>query len=204
MNDSQNIQRDTPLRRCSTFVWGMALFSVFGLASVLAYWSIGNSQTAYSIAAEERGKVTKEVAETQAGLIAAKTADQKIIPALNLKPKRTKVLVPGTPAHDKANAVPATPVNPANPAATEGASLNGQKIFRAKSCQSCHGDDGKSPIAPIYPVIAGKEASYLTAKMLDIKSEKYVTDLTPLMLTTISTCSEAEIKAMSEWLSTVK
>lgn len=197
MNDSQNIQRDTPLRRFTTFVWGIALFGVFGIASLIAYWSIDNSQNAYALAAEERGKVTKEVEEAQAALIAAKTADPKIIPALNQKPKRTKNFVPGTPSHEKANAVP-VPV--------EGASLDGQKVFLSKGCIACHGVDGKTSIDPRYPILAGvgKDAAYLSKKMQDIKSGEYATELTPLMQGFIAACSDEEIEAMSEWLATSK
>ena len=195
MNDSHNIQRDTPLRRFNTVVWGLALFGVFGLASVIAYWSIDRCQTAYALNSEERIKVVKDVNETQAKLLAQKETDKGIIHSLKVKQKRTEKFAPGTPSYEKANAVPVP---------TDGASLDGQKVFMAKTCFTCHGNDGKSPIAPIYPVISGKEADYLAQKMKDIKSGKHVTALTPLMLSFISVCSDEEIEAMSQWLSTVQ
>lgn len=215
MNDSQNIQRDTPLRRFNTFVWGMALFGVFGLASVIAYWMIGTPQTAYSLVGEERQKVTKEVVEAQNAIIASKKMSPKVISALSAGEKKTEAFVPGTPSYDRANAVPA-PVkkedekDDSNEAETdngnESAQLNGEKIFQMKGCAGCHGSQGKTPLDPSYPVLAGvgKDAAYLSQKMQDIKSGKYTTDQTILMKGFILACSDNEINAMSQWLATVK
>lgn len=205
MNDSLNPQRDTPLRRFNTFVWGMALFGIFGIASVIAYCWIGSPQdSVYEITSSKRLEIKRDIDAAQEELLTGKEIDEKtkqvapedlfekLAPELHKGPKKTKVLVPGLPTEGSTSSAPVT------------SNLDGSKLFVAKACQTCHGAEGKAPIAPIYPVLAGKEASYLNQKMLDIKNEKYVTALTPQMLGMIKMCSDEEILAISQWLASVK
>ena len=37
-------------------------------------------------------------------------------------------------------------------------------------CSACHGKDGKTPIDPSYPIIAGQHADFLAQAMRDYKS----------------------------------
>ncbi|MFM8546511.1 MAG: c-type cytochrome [Betaproteobacteria bacterium] len=39
-------------------------------------------------------------------------------------------------------------------------------------CAACHGKDGKTPIDPSYPRLAGQHADYLVRVLLDYKSEQ--------------------------------
>ena len=183
------------MRRFTTFVWGMAIFGIFGLMSVIAYMMIGSPKTAENLVSEQRLKVIKEAEATQQDLLAKNKVDLKLTPELKAKPKKTKMFVPGTPSHDKASA---------SPVASSG--LDGQKIFTAKGCATCHGPMGNKPLIPLYPVLSGvgKGATYLADKMRDIKSGKYTTALTPQMKPMIDQCNDEEIDAMSQWLSTVK
>jgi cytochrome c553 len=48
--------------------------------------------------------------------------------------------------------------------------LDGAKLYEEKTCFLCHGLDGKTPIAPIYPKIAGQELEYIRQQLKDIKS----------------------------------
>jgi cytochrome c553 len=45
----------------------------------------------------------------------------------------------------------------------------GRKIADAQ-CAACHGKDGKTPIDPTYPKIAGQYADYLAKSLHDYKS----------------------------------
>ena len=205
MNDSLNQQRDTPLKRFNAFIVGIALFGIFGVVSVLAYWFVDMSDPLYSMKSADRLSVKAQVDLAQEELLSDKEIDEKtmqvqpakvfekLTPELNAKPKASGKFVPGTKSFEEANAVP-VPV--------AGESLDGAKVFKAKSCNTCHGDDGKSSISPMYPMLAGqgKTAEYLAQKMRDIKSETYVSPLTPMMLAFIQQCSEEEIEAMSKWL----
>lgn len=45
----------------------------------------------------------------------------------------------------------------------------GRKIGEGQ-CAACHGKDGKSPIDPSYPIIAGQYPDYLAKALADYKS----------------------------------
>ncbi|HEU0202124.1 MAG TPA: cytochrome c [Burkholderiaceae bacterium] len=45
----------------------------------------------------------------------------------------------------------------------------GRKIADSQ-CAACHGKDGKTPIDPTYPMIAGQYADYLAKALQDYKS----------------------------------
>jgi cytochrome c553 len=45
----------------------------------------------------------------------------------------------------------------------------GRKIGEAQ-CAACHGKDGKSPIDPTYPKIAGQYADYMAKALLDYQT----------------------------------
>lgn len=46
----------------------------------------------------------------------------------------------------------------------------GALLFKTKTCTACHGKDGKTPILPDYPRIAGLPKAYILRQMRDIKS----------------------------------
>lgn len=47
-------------------------------------------------------------------------------------------------------------------------------VGKAKSevCAGCHGADGNQPTAPMYPILAGQHANYLSHALHDYKSGK--------------------------------
>ena len=47
---------------------------------------------------------------------------------------------------------------------------DGAELYKTKTCYTCHGKDGKTPIMPNYPKIAGQNAEYSLQQMKDIKS----------------------------------
>lgn len=49
-------------------------------------------------------------------------------------------------------------------------SLPGAQLFKTKTCTACHGQDGKTPLLPTYPRIAGNPKDYIVQQMTDIKS----------------------------------
>ena len=48
--------------------------------------------------------------------------------------------------------------------------MDGAALYKSKTCFSCHGQDAKTPILPIYPRLAGQNAEYALNQMKDIKS----------------------------------
>ena len=57
--------------------------------------------------------------------------------------------------------------------ATLGSSLvlaDGAALYAEKTCIACHGKEGKKPMLPTYPKLAGQNAAYMELQMKDIRS----------------------------------
>ena len=82
--------------------------------------------------------------------------------------------------------------------------LDGAKLYVEKTCVACHGKDAKSPILPAYPKLAGQSAAYAERQMLDIKSGARANGNSAAMKGVMHLVSDAEIKALAQWLATLK
>lgn len=52
-----------------------------------------------------------------------------------------------------------------------GAALaDGAALYAEKTCIACHGKEGKKPMTPTFPKLAGQNAAYMEQQMRDIKS----------------------------------
>lgn len=47
---------------------------------------------------------------------------------------------------------------------------DGAALYAEKTCIACHGKEGKKPLTPAFPKIAGQNAAYIEQQMNDIKS----------------------------------
>ena len=47
---------------------------------------------------------------------------------------------------------------------------DGAALYAEKTCVACHGKEGKKPLTPAFPKIAGQNAKYIEQQMNDIKS----------------------------------
>jgi cytochrome c len=81
---------------------------------------------------------------------------------------------------------------------------DGAKLYQDKTCWSCHGKDGKKPILPDYPKIAGQNAKYVEKQMMDIKSGARANGSSAAMKGVMDLVSEADIKAIAEYVSKMK
>ena len=79
----------------------------------------------------------------------------------------------------------------------------GEQLYQAKGCATCHGASGISP-APIWPNIAGQHKQYLVAQMKDIKSGKRNNGMSITMQGIIAAVSDEEIEKIAEWLASQK
>ena len=175
--------RDTPLRRFNTFWWGLAYFGLFGLVSVVVVSWTSKSPSAAELIAEERQEIIDRVNVKQAEILASKVVDsEKTAAALKKSPSASAVPLPTAVVADIGDPV------------------KGKELYKSKTCFTCHGADGNSPIAPMFPKLGGKEAAYLSKKMKDIKSGAYTTALTPQMMPFIAQVSDEEIDHISAWL----
>ncbi len=82
--------------------------------------------------------------------------------------------------------------------------LDGATLYKEKTCLTCHGKDAKTPIMPNYPKLAGQNAAYAEQQMKDIKSGARSNGQTAAMKGVMHLVNDAEIKALSEYLSKLK
>ena len=87
---------------------------------------------------------------------------------------------------------------------TPALALDGAKLYSEKTCNACHGVDGKKPIMPNYPRIAGQNAAYAEQQMKDIKSGARNNGQTAAMKGVMHLVDDAEIKAIAEFVSKMK
>jgi cytochrome c len=85
-----------------------------------------------------------------------------------------------------------------------GADLDGAALFKTKTCVACHGKDANTPIMPTYPKLAGQNADYLFNQMKDIKSGARSNGMTAAMKGVMPVVSEEEMRAIANWLATLK
>jgi len=81
---------------------------------------------------------------------------------------------------------------------------DGAALYTAKMCQTCHGAEGKAPIMPLYPKLAGQNKEYALAQMKDIKSGKRNNGMASAMKAMVANVTDAELEAIADYLSKVK
>ena len=80
----------------------------------------------------------------------------------------------------------------------------GEKLYVQKTCVACHGKDAKSPILPSYPKLAGQNPDYLFQQMKDIQSGARDNAQTSAMKGVMHLINEEEMRAIADWLGTLK
>jgi cytochrome c len=99
---------------------------------------------------------------------------------------------------------PKAPDAGAKPAAGSSAKLDGAKLYVERTCVACHGKDAKSPILPEYPRLAGQSPVYAERQMHDIKSGARANGNTAAMKGVMHLVNDEEMKAIAEWIGTLK
>jgi len=82
--------------------------------------------------------------------------------------------------------------------------LDGAELFLKKTCVACHGKDANTPILPIYPKLAGQNADYAYNQMKDIASGARANGQTAAMKGIMHLVSDEELRAIADWLATLK
>jgi cytochrome c len=83
-------------------------------------------------------------------------------------------------------------------------SADGEKLYQTKTCFTCHGKDGKTPIMPMYPKIAGQNQAYTLQQLKDIKSGARSNGQSAAMKGVMGLVSDDEMKSLSEYIATMK
>ncbi len=79
--------------------------------------------------------------------------------------------------------------------------LTGEELFNQRTCFTCHGKDGKTPILPAYPMIAGQNVEYIIQQMKDIKSGARSNGSSASMRGVMHLVSDDEISVLAEYIS---
>ena len=82
------------------------------------------------------------------------------------------------------------------------AEADGAALYQSKTCWACHGKDAKSPLLPVYPILAGQNADYTFNQMKDIKSGVRSNGQSVAMKGVMGLVNEDEMKAIAKWLAT--
>lgn len=83
--------------------------------------------------------------------------------------------------------------------------LDGAKLYQEKTCWSCHGKDAKTPLKGMpYPKLAGQNPAYALQQMKDIKSGVRSNGQSAAMKGVMTLVSDDEMKAISDYLGTLK
>jgi cytochrome c len=82
--------------------------------------------------------------------------------------------------------------------------MDGAALYKDKTCNACHGPKGDKTLMPNYPKVAGQNAAYIEQQMKDIKSGARANGQSAAMKGVMHLVNDAEIKAISEYLSKLK
>jgi len=82
-------------------------------------------------------------------------------------------------------------------------SADGEKLYQTKTCSTCHGKDGRTPIMPMYPKIAGQNQAYTLQQLKDIKSGARSNGQSAAMKGVMHLVSDDELQALSEYIATM-
>lgn len=82
--------------------------------------------------------------------------------------------------------------------------LDGASLYKTKTCIACHGPEGRSPIMPNYPKLAGQNKAYLLQQMKDIKTGARSNGNSAAMKGVMHLVSDEEMEALAEYLSKLK
>lgn len=93
---------------------------------------------------------------------------------------------------------------------TGAAMADGAALYAEKTCIACHGKEGKKPLTPAYPKLAGQNAAYLEQQMLDIKKGIRTNGSSAAMKGVMVNAegdqlvSDSDIKEIAQYLSKLK
>jgi len=84
------------------------------------------------------------------------------------------------------------------------AAQDGETLYKTKTCFTCHGKDGKTPIMPGYPNIAGQNRDYVLQQMMDIKSGARSNGQSAAMKGVMGLVSQEEMEALADYIATME
>ena len=80
---------------------------------------------------------------------------------------------------------------------------NGAQLYKEKLCQTCHGPEANTPLAPGYPKLAGQDETYLVNQIKAIKNKTRTNDLSETMVAFTLTLTDENIADIAAWIASV-
>ncbi len=77
----------------------------------------------------------------------------------------------------------------------------GEELYNQRTCFTCHGKDGKTPILPDYPLIAGQNAAYVLRQMQDIKTGARNNGYAAAMQGVMHLVNDEEMQLLADYIS---
>jgi len=77
---------------------------------------------------------------------------------------------------------------------------DGEALYTAKLCMTCHGAEGKAPIMPIYPKLAGQNGTYCENQVKDIRDGKRTNGMTMAMKPMVAALTDTEVTEICTYL----
>ncbi len=87
---------------------------------------------------------------------------------------------------------------------TAAADKDGATLYQEKTCISCHGAEGRAPVLPVYPKLAGQNPDYLYQQLQDIKSESRKNAMTAAMTGIMQNVNDDEMRIIVDWLGSLQ
>lgn len=79
---------------------------------------------------------------------------------------------------------------------------DGEALYKAKICHTCHGERPSEPVLPVYPKLSGQNSEYLLQQMKDIRDGKRTNGLSAAMRAVVGSVTDEEFQILANWLST--
>lgn len=77
---------------------------------------------------------------------------------------------------------------------------DGAELYKAKLCNTCHGEGGAAPIMPAYPKIKGQNPAYTVQQIKDIRDGKRANGMSAAMKAVVAAVTDDEIQAIADYL----
>ncbi len=79
--------------------------------------------------------------------------------------------------------------------------LADEALYNAKLCETCHGPEGRTPILPTYPKLAGQNSPYCQQQVKDIRDGVRTNGLAAAMKPLVRALTDDEITKLCDYLS---
>jgi len=78
--------------------------------------------------------------------------------------------------------------------------MDGEELYKERTCIACHGAEGRVPAMDEYPKLAGQPEQYLLAQMQDIKNGTRLNSHSVAMKNVMHLTSDEEMAVIAAWL----